>query len=294
MQLYRNRRIVLITLIAAGIGGVSEARGNVISSVGVGNGTTSSEPPNSNTSISTYVGTASGGGPFTGVEPPQQASCSDTDGCAWAGVLASPTPTTATEVLGTTNTSDGSLPEGSAGLIYDFYVSGPTQTVAVDINAVSISSVVSLNGCTSDCYYYANSLGEVVPAGDFPNQYFGFSYVCNEEFTFECTDDVKNYTSDMADEVTLTVDTGLGNELNLASNANVSAGSDVEVFSQMYLWITIDSSVADPGAYSITVDPNAGNSAPSSGAPEPSTGGLVAAGAAIGLAWRWRRISLAA
>jgi hypothetical protein len=271
MKVCRNPRAVLVALSIAGLVGGSAAYADTITAVSVSNATTGSNPSSGDVSVSASVGN----GGFTGVQPPQTASCADPNGCAWGQVLVSPTPTVSTEVMGTASTSGTFLPEGSAGLTYDFTVNGPGSTAVVDIFSVSLSTLVSPEGCTSDCYYDANTLGFVTPAVSGNTQYFGFSEACSEEFTFECN---SNFSSDTASEVEATVSTSAGNELNLAANVNVSNGSNVEAFAQMYVWIAIDPSTPDASAYTLSFSDNVGNSSPVT--PEPPTGALLTTAAA--------------
>lgn len=271
-------RAVLTALSVAGLGGVSLVYGNTITGVSVQNASAGSNPPSGDVSVSASVGN----GGFTGVQPPQVAPCLDTvNGCAWGQVLVSPTPTVSAEVAGTAETGGIYLPDASTGLTYDFTVTGPGSTAVVDIFSTSLSTLVSQNGCTSDCQYNANTLGFIDPAVTGDTQYFGFSEACTETPAYLCN---SRYSSDTADEVEATVYTGLGNELNITANVTVPNGSSAEAFAQMSVWVTIDPSTPDAGAYTITPDPEVGNSAP--GAPEPSTGILLLVASVAALSFR--------
>lgn len=278
MKVCRNREVAWMALTLVVFAGVSGAYADTITAVSVENASTGSNPSSGDVNVSTSVGN----GGFTGVQPPQVAPCSDTtNGCAWAQVLVSPTPTVATEVMGTADIGGIYAPQGSAGLTYDFTVNGPDSTVEVDIFSESLSTLVSQNGCASDCYYNANTLGYVTPAVSGDTQYFGFSEACDQEFAFECN---SNYSSDTANEVTATVYTSYANDLNITANVLAPNGSNVEAFAQMYVWIAIDSSTPDAGAYSISFSTNIGNEAPT--APEPSTGVLLTVASAAALSFR--------
>ncbi len=248
MKLSRSPLIVCTAMVAA-IAGASEVRAATITSVFAGNCTVSDAPANGNNSIEASVSGST------------------------AQVIASPDPTASVDVTG--GGSDcASVPQANAGMDYTFTVNGPGSTVEIDISSASTTIAEQ----PASGYYQADTLGLVEPGGSFPSEYFGFTQLCYP--SYECAT-----AQNTANDIVLTVDVGIGNELEISAQALVDGTG--ELYAEIDPIISIDSSVSDASAYSITLSENAGNSP--AGVPEPSSGLLIMlALIAPALYWRGR------
>jgi hypothetical protein len=187
-----------------------------------------------------------------------------------ANVTASPTPTTLVDVTG----CNGEIfnCEAIAEMRYTFSVSGPGTTVELDVNA--FSSTQATSSLAGDSFYYGESLGTLELSNG--SQFFGYTQLCSP------ADDCQP-AENAATNFTITVDLGFTETVQLVSQSQIN-GPGGSIQSEMGMYFTLDPSVVDPSAYTITLSQNAGNSASETSTPEPGTGALMLTAALLAAA----------